>query len=116
MDPTWHGLLAAAHRSGDPRARRDRAPMGVPCKRWWPRLALMRAPVRLGGIALGDRDRLCTRPSSNHHETGARWRGISHPSPQGFSPPFGVVLGATVLMEGTREPTLRLGVRMTLCA
>jgi hypothetical protein len=29
---------------------------------------------------------------------------------------FGVVRGATVLMAGTREPTLRLGVRITLCA
>jgi hypothetical protein len=29
---------------------------------------------------------------------------------------FGVVLGATGLMVGTREPTLRLGVRMMLCA
>jgi len=29
---------------------------------------------------------------------------------------FGVIRGATGLMEGTREPTLRLGVRMMLCA
>jgi hypothetical protein len=29
---------------------------------------------------------------------------------------LGVVRGATELMVGTREPTLRFGVRMTLCA
>src|SRR4029077_5949347 len=29
---------------------------------------------------------------------------------------FGVIRGATGLMEATREPTLRLGVRMMLCA